>query len=68
MMPAAITAAAVAEFTAAVQLAQLLRATLVLELSPDGKGNVRIRLAGMRGVSCTALVAAVDKDAIIKRT
>lgn len=67
MMP--IPAQLLAEFAAAVELAQQHRATLVLELTADGKGNVRVRLEGIRGVSCAALVgAAVDRDAIIERT
>jgi hypothetical protein len=58
MMPAANQDQLLAEFAAAVQLAQLHRMTLTLELTPDSKGNVRIRLAGIRGVSCVALLSA----------
>lgn len=56
MMPEAIPDQLQAEFAAAVQLAQLHRLTLVLELTADGKGNVRLRLEGIRGVSCSALL------------
>lgn len=52
----AIPPEALAEFAAAVALARRYHATLDIELASDERGNLRVRLRGIRGVSLQDLV------------